>query len=67
MNLKYLIPAIFFMLLSLLIISGNIYNVIKGNWEIWTLNHWGTVFFHAVTMFVGLYLLTGAMKKAEEE
>ncbi len=67
MNIKLLIPAILFIILSLLIIFGNIIYMIKGQWGIWSVNHWGAVIVHGVTMLVGLYLLNGAKKKEQEK
>ena len=67
MNTKLLVSAIFFMILSLIVIIGNTVYVIKNDWGSWTINHWGAVIFHAVTMVVALYLLNSAIKKDKEE
>ena len=67
MNTKFLIPSILFFLMSLFVIIGNTIYVVKGEWGIWSVNHWGAVIFHAATMLVALYLFTGAIKKKEEK
>ena len=67
MNTKLLIPAILFIILSLLVIIGNTVSTLKGDWGIWSVNHWAAVIFHAITMIVGLYLFNGAVKKKEED
>jgi len=63
MRIKFLLPAIFFIVLSLIIIIGNTVYTIKGNWGLWSFNHWAAVIFHALTMLVGLYLFSGAIIK----
>ena len=67
MNTKLLVPAILFMILSLLVIIGNTVFTLKGNWVIWSVNHWAAVIFHALTMIVALYLFNGAVKKEKED
>ena len=64
---KFLLPAIFFMFLSLFVIIGNTIFILKGEWGIWTIEHLGAVIFHGITMIAALFLLTMAVKKQEEE
>ena len=67
MKVKFLVPAVVFMALSLIVIIGNTVYVIKGEWGLWTIYHWGAVIFHAITMVIALFLFSNAIKKDEEE